>query len=234
MRFSVDPQIFTTFDNPRIAVTFAEGVQSDSILSMSHLRLGALASDIREEYSGSVVTQLPKIAAWRTAYQAFGAKPREYPSSVEALYRRTLQGKPIAGNLPIVDIYNYISLKHMLPVGAEDTDNIVGDLRLTYATAYEKPVKVLGRDEEQPPQQGEVIYADDEGAVCRRWNWREVARTALSSETSNCVLVLEALNPVTDNELRNAQQELGNLVETYCGGRLTHFVLDQTNTSIIF
>ncbi len=34
----------------------------------------------------------PHIAAWREAYRAFGAKPSEYPSSIEALVKRVRRG----------------------------------------------------------------------------------------------------------------------------------------------
>lgn len=109
-----------------------------------------------------------------------------------------------------------------------------GDLELTYAAADEKPVVVLGKDQEQAPTEGEIIYKDDVGTICRRWNWREVARTILTDDTKNCILVLEALNPVTDEELLQAQEELGELVQKYCQGEVKHFLLNKEQTSISF
>jgi DNA/RNA-binding domain of Phe-tRNA-synthetase-like protein len=122
----------------------------------------------------------------------------------------------------------------MLPAGGEDTDKMHGDLRLTYASADEKPVVVLGKDYEQAPTEGEVIYIDDLATICRRWNWREVERTILTSDTENCILVLEALTPVTDGELLAAQRELGELVETYCGGKVEHFLLTEGDSATSF
>lgn len=234
MNLTVNPQIFTTFDNPRIAVTVAKGVNNRADISAFEPELKALAAKLQQEYGNQVLSQLPKIAAWREAYRTFGVKAKDYPSSIEALYKRITKGGSVAGINPLVDIYNYISLKYMLPAGGEDTDKMQGDLQLTHATADEKPVVVLGKDEEQAPAEGEIIYKDDEGTICRRWNWREVARTILTDDTTNCILVLEALNPVTDEELQAAQQELGELVQKYCGGTLEHFVLSKDNSSISF
>ena len=116
--------------------------------------------------------------------------------------RRTLKGEPIRPILPLVDIYNAVSLEHLLPVGGEDLDSIEGDLRLTRASESEPPVRLLGEAEERAPKPGEVIYTDDRGAICRRWNWKEADRTKLTESTRTAVLVLEALPPMTEYELR--------------------------------
>lgn len=234
MKLSVHPQIFTTFDNPRIAVTVITGTNNRADITAFEPELKALAAKLEQAYGNQVISQLPKIAAWREAYRQFGVKAKDYPSSIEALYKRVAKGGSVAGINPLVDIYNYISLKHMLPAGGEDTDKMSGDLQLTFATANEAPVTVLGKDEAQAPAEGEVIYKDDEGTICRRWNWREVARTILTDDTTNCILALEALNPVTDEELHAAQQELGTLVQQYCGGNVQHFTVSQANAEIHF
>lgn len=232
MELSVNPQIFTDFDNPRIAVTIVKDTNNRADISAFAPELARLTAKLQKDYGNTVLSQLPKIVAWREAYRSFGVKAKDYPSSIEALYKRVTRGGSVAGINPLVDMYNYISLKHMLPDGGEDTDKMKGDLELTYATADEKPVTVLGKDEAQAPAEGEVIYKDDEGTICRRWNWREVARTILTEDTTNCILVLEALNPITDDELHTAQLELGELVQKYCGGTVKHFVLNKTEIAV--
>lgn len=234
MKLSVNPQIFSDFDNPRIAITVVKATNNNADISAFEPRIAGLTRSLEAEYSGQTISQLPKIAAWREAYRVFGVKAKDYPSSIEALYKRVTRGGSVAGINPLVDIYNYISLKYMLPAGGEDTDKMQGNLQLTYATASERPVIVLGREEEQAPAEGEIIYKDDEGTICRRWNWREVSRTILTEDTTNCILVIEALNPVTDDELKQAQQELGELVQTYCSGNIQQFRLDTNDTTISF
>jgi DNA/RNA-binding domain of Phe-tRNA-synthetase-like protein len=60
---------------------------------------------------------------------------------------------------------------------------MTGDLQVTYAICRRKPVAVLGKDEAQAPVEGEVIYMDDDGTICRRWNWREKLRALYSLKT---------------------------------------------------
>src|SRR5512138_3654571 len=41
----------------------------------------------------------PNLAAWRAAYQAFGARPSKYPSSIEAMVKRVVKG----GEIPYIN-----------------------------------------------------------------------------------------------------------------------------------
>lgn len=171
---------------------------------------------------------------WRKAYSAFGAKPKEHKSSVENLYRLVLRGVNLRHINNIVDIYNFISLKHMLPVGGEDIDKIKGKVVLTFAGPDEAPVLLLGDKEPRPPHNGEVIYKDDVSAICRRWNWREAERTKLTEETKNCILVIEGFNNVGDIEVENATMELKALVQKFCGGNVVYSILNKNLSQIDF
>jgi DNA/RNA-binding domain of Phe-tRNA-synthetase-like protein len=155
------------------------------------------------------------VAPWRDAYRRFGMKPSRYRSSIENLLR-SARGAGVRGINPLVDLYNAVSLRHLLPCGGEDLDAIQGDLRLTVAEVDESFLP-LGAQEEQPPNAGEVVYADDLGIVCRAWNWREADRTKLTAETTRAVLVIEALPPRTEEDLRAACDELAALVTLHLG-----------------
>lgn len=178
---------------------------------------------------GTPVIEHPHIAAWREAYRKFGAKPKDYPSSVENLARRVLNGATIGHINNLVSLYNTVSLRHILPVGGEDLDKIVGDVLLTRAGTDEAAVVLLGEKEARAPHAGEVIYKDEVGAICRRWNWKEADRTKLTRETRNAFLVIEALPPVTREALETAVRELADSVSQYCGGTVSTATLDKDN-----
>jgi DNA/RNA-binding domain of Phe-tRNA-synthetase-like protein len=163
------------------------------------------------EFAGS-----PAIAVWREAYRRFGVKPSDYRSGIEGLLRAARRGEVRSVN-PLVDCYNAVSLRHLLPCGGEDLDALVGDLRLTRARGDEQFVP-LGGDASSPPKPGEVVYADDAGIVCRAWNWREAERTKLTRESTRAVLVIEALPPRTAAEVTAACAELAGMVTSHLGG----------------
>ena len=235
MRVSVAPELFELFPEARIALVIVRGIDNRPRESKSLVpRLRDAQANAVARLQGSPLTEHPRIHCWREAYRAFGAKPKDYPSSIENLTRRALKGEPLRSINPLVDLYNVVSLTHLLPAGGEDLGAIEGDIVLTRASAAEPPVKLLGESEERAPKPGEVIYKDDRGAICRRWNWKEADRTKLTEETTNAILVLEAVPPISLEELEAAAGELERLVVEHCGGTAKVELLNRQRPEVLF
>lgn len=226
MKFKIDHKIFEKFPGLTIGVVICKNLNNSGIQEEVQKEIREQENNIRAKYNTETLSQTPKIDVWRKTYSAFGAKPKENKSSVENLYRLVLQGINLRHINKLVDIYNFISLKHMVPVGGEDIDKIQGDVVLTFAESNEPTVLLLGDKEPRPPHAGEVIYKDNISAICRRWNWREADRTKFTEETKNCFLVIEGLLPVTKQEIEDATKELRDLVQKFCGGNITYQILD--------
>jgi DNA/RNA-binding domain of Phe-tRNA-synthetase-like protein len=224
-QFRVEKTIFERFPGTMIGVIVADQIVNSGVQPEVLAGLAAEAAALPERLTGDPAEH-PYIAIWRTTYQQFGVKPKKYPSSVENLTRRVLNGYQPGHINTLVDAYNWISLKHLLPVGGEDLDKTSGDIVLTFAGDAEPVVKLLGEADERAPYAGEVIYKDDISAICRRWNWKEADRTKLTEETKRAVLVLEALPPVSRITLQTALDELDELLRTYCAAHTTRAILD--------
>lgn len=153
------------------------------------------------------VEELPHIASWREAYRAFGAKPQRTRNSAEALLRRAQDGLPRVNRL--TDVYNAISVLHQIPVGGEDLSRYVGAPRLIRAEGSEAFDTVTGgEDATEHPAAGEVVWCDDLGVTCRRWNWRQGRRTQLTEDTTTALFILDILDPLTDEHLITVADEL--------------------------
>ncbi|MFD4762885.1 B3/4 domain-containing protein [Streptomyces sp. NPDC058439] len=178
---------------------------------------------LSERLDGRAPHEDPHLAAWRDAYTAFGAKPSRTRNSAEALARRALTDAGLPRINLLVDLYNAISVAHLIPVGGEDTDRIKGAMRLVRATGQEPFSTVAGGEEAvEHPEPGEVVWCDDEGVTCRRWNWRQGVRTRLTEESVNAVFLLERLAPMTIGELEAAGAELAErLAKLSPGARIT-------------
>ena len=124
------------------------------------------------------------MAAWRVAYRAFGIKRTSYRSSVERLIKRVLAGDPIPEVNALVDLYNAVSVDAALCLGCDDLDATEGDLEFRYSrredTFFDMGAEA-GEDPNDPPKEGEVVYADQRHVLCRRWNWRQDARTKVTT-----------------------------------------------------
>ncbi len=153
------------------------------------------------------VEDLPAVAAWRAAYRAFGAKPQRTRNSLEGLLRRVDAGLPRVNRL--TDLYNAVSVLHQLPLGGEDLSRYVGPPRLVRAIGDE-PFDTIagGADVVEHPDPGEAIWCDSVGVTCRRWNWRQARRTQLRDATTAALFILDALDPLTDEALHGAADDL--------------------------
>lgn len=223
----VSEEIFERFPEAVLGIVTADGIDNRREDPTILAGLRREEARVREELAGAQVTEHPRIAPWREAYRRFGAKPKDYPSSIENLVRRVLKGHSLPGINPLVDLYNTISLRHLVPAGGEDLDRITGDILLAIARDGEAPVRLLGESEERAPHPGEVIYKDDVGAICRRWNWKEADRTKLTPETRNAVLVIEGLPPVGREDIERAVEDLAALIREHCGGRVGTTIVDR-------
>jgi DNA/RNA-binding domain of Phe-tRNA-synthetase-like protein len=215
--FSIEEPFRELFPEASIGIVVASGVDNRRNAAATREELASAIAAARVAIGDEDLATHPAVAPWRDAYRRFGMKPSRYRSSIENLLR-SLRGEGPRSINPLVDCYNAVSLRHFLPCGGEDLDTMRGDLRLTRAVGGESFVP-LGANEEQPPEAGEVVYADDLGIVCRAWNWREAERTKLTEETTRAILVIEALPPRSPEDLRAACDELAALVSRHLGGQ---------------
>lgn len=183
-------------------------------------------------FAETSVSAHPIIKAWRAVYQTFGTASR-YHSSVEALVTRAVKGKGVSRINTLVDLYNIASLKYLVPIGGEDLAMLSGDMRLCCARGDE-PFVALGTEENDLPDAGEVIYADEKGVLCRRFNWREADRTKLTAQTKHAIFCLEGIPPANEIEIKEAADALAGWIRQWCGGSSECFLLNAQHTDIHF
>lgn len=231
MKLIIDPGIIVRFPNARLAVMSLHGIQNrtggETIVQLGK----AVEAGVNATFKDIPPRQHPFIEPWRKAYREFGSNPQEYRSSIEALVRQVIRGRDFWGINPLVDAYNLVSLKYLLPVGGEDLVMVSGDIRLAFSKGDEAFIR-LGGSANEPPEPGEVVYKDDLGAICRRWNWREADRTKLTETTTDAVIVIEAIDPAASARLQAAAEDLSSLVQSVCGGRINTTILKEGNLDV--
>lgn len=229
--FIVEDSFWSIFPQAKIGVVVCNGIDNrirnvkvfqDMLLeaekeALNHLTLENITSD-------------PVISVWREAYKTFKTK-KGARSSIESLLKRVVNGNHICNINSLVDIYNSISLKYALPCGGEDIDTIVGDLRLTKAKGDESFI-ALGSNKNEPPYEGELIYKDDIGAICRCLNWREASRTMLTEKTKNVFLCIELIDESRYMVFENALKDLSQKISKNLGGTNRIEILNNENPQI--
>lgn len=235
MKVTVENEFWELFPQAQISIMVAKGLdnsvdESKDLYFKSLLDKGSKRAE--DFISDEPFTQNEVIQEWRQAFTKFKTK-KGARSSIEALLKRVSQGREFNPINPLVDIYNSVSLSYAVPCGGEDIDKIKGGLHLAKAQGGE-PFFPLGAETDAPALPEEIIYHDDEGAVCRCLNWREAKRTMLTEETRDAVLVIEAVNEEQAKRAQAAMQELQYLVEDYFGvkGEITHLTMEHPSVEI--
>ena len=231
MIYRVDPALFQKYPGYVRGLVIARRVINieSPIDEVARMLIGAQTA-IRQRTDLEPASAHPNIAAWREAYRAFGARPTEYPSSIEALVKRVRRNgapaSPSAG-LPYINtlaaLCNSVSLRYLTPVGGHAIDLMQpgGEMALGFAQGPED-FTPLGSTPVEHPEPGEVIYTYNQATVlCRRWTWRQAEFSKLQRTTTAVVINVDGLPPVTRADVAMIGDDLATLVSLYCGGATT-------------
>ncbi|WP_028925294.1 B3/B4 domain-containing protein [Pseudonocardia acaciae] len=208
---SIDPEVAARYPDYVAYLVVADDLESGPSDAASERALADAERTARERLDGAAPDTLPQIRQWHDAFRLFGAKPNRTRCSVEALLRRLDQGLPRVNRL--TDAYNAVSIGHLVPIGGEDVDHYAGPLRLTLATGAEDFDTVAhGERVVEHPEPGEVVWRDDQGVTCRRWNWRQCYRTRITDHTTHAVFILDGLPALGPTGLEDAGARLTELL----------------------
>jgi len=223
------------FPDFRVALVVAENLRVAPTRSAALRReVEATEEECRRRWSAAELSAIPGVAAWRVAYKGFGVKRVAYRSSVERLIKRVLAGGALPEVNALVDLYNVVSLESELCLGCDDLDLIAGDLAFRFSRADDSFVDMgaeAGEDANDPPKVGEVVYADARHVLCRRWNWRQDARSAVSEKTRRAALAIQSNG---FGEVEKAAARAVQLIERECGGRCRTVVAERTRPVVAF
>lgn len=236
-KFIAEDSFWELFPHAAVGIIVVRGMKGAAEVSAEDA--AAVAKLLREaneransHLTSTTISENEVVRVWREAYQKFKTK-KGARCSIENLLKRVLKDNPVRSITPSVDIYNAISLKYALPVGGEDIDAFAGDLRLGITEGGDA-FRALGEDKDDPTLPGELCYRDDEGAVCRCFNWRDGQRTALKDDSENAFLIVECVDPARTCELDGALDEFADLMKRYLGAEvIARAVVDRAHPELV-
>ena len=231
MKDIVATEVLAKFPSYIRGVVVARGVNNQGENQKLIELLRKVEQDATKDASLLEIKSHPRIASWRQAYSDFGVNPNKFYSSIESLGRRARRGDQLSYINTLVALFNYFSLKHMVPSGGDDLDRVEGNLCLTLAKGNE-PFTPFNSEAIEYPAPGEVIYVDDSKVMCRCWNWRQGDQTKLTPATTNVAINVDCLPPVLRGEAEAITRELADLVTEFCGGKVSYFLLDASQNEV--
>ncbi|HET8907340.1 MAG TPA: phenylalanine--tRNA ligase beta subunit-related protein [Ktedonobacterales bacterium] len=226
-------EVVERFPAFRVGMVVATGLRINSGRPESlQAQITEVERSIRDTIGDLPLGDVPELGIWRETYKQFGVKKTSFRSSVERLVKKVRQGDDLPRINTLVDAYNLISLRYRMPVGADDLDRIVSPVSYRIARPGETFIPLgdpTGADD--PPLPGEVVYADGNRVMCRRWNWYQDARSAISTGTTRALLNVEAIEPTSATQVERASAALAELLADVCGAQTTWQVFDAKHPS---
>jgi DNA/RNA-binding domain of Phe-tRNA-synthetase-like protein len=222
----IHPEIFERHPDYCWSKVLCWGLDNTGPIEPADRLLRQAEAALRADPVLAEVASHPRVAAWRDAFSAFGARPSKFQSSIEALVRRARRGDQLPAVNLLVGLYNAVSLRFLLPVGGDDLACVSGGLHLKAATGAER-YRELGTGLSDPPPAGEIVYADDQKVLCRRWCWRQGDDSKITTASRAVVLNLHGLPPTPRADVEAAARELADLVPRLCGGESRWYLLDR-------
>ncbi|SMO52521.1 B3/B4 domain-containing protein [Melghirimyces algeriensis] len=192
MKFVIHKDIFQYFPNMQVVVAIAHDINNTSTNPKVTEELKEAWYNAQEASVYGNAQSHPSIKPWREHFKKMGVKASEFPSSIESMLRRALKGgKPFQIN-PLVDFYNAVSLRHIVPVGGFDLDQIQSKLELRLTKPGDQ-FTALDAQEPVALPSDEVAYASGSEILTRHFVWRQAKTALITPHTRNVILVCEIL-----------------------------------------
>lgn len=208
--FRHHPQIRA--DYPQLsAVAIQATLHSDAQTDKPALE--ALIQTARCRLATASEGEFPEIQSWRRVFSSMGFKPTQYRSASEALLRRLRIEGDLPSILPIIDLCNAVSVAYAVPVAVFDLAHIYGDLTVRHAHGTEV-FETFGGEIEHPAE-GEVVFVDDSNvAHARRWPHKQARTSAARPESTDILIVGEAMHQDGTVTQQALGEELSQLLST--------------------
>jgi len=225
----IDQDIFDQFPDFKRGIIIVHNIEN----ALGNKRIKKPLNREIENKIGTNCLEHEFVKTWDDVHLKFGSNPNKFPPSIKSLLKRIQK----AGGFPfinsVVALFNYISIKYLIPCGGDDVDKIEGNFHLGFANGNESFIPLGGKDKDNP-ESGEVIYYDDKtlNVMCRRWNWRNGDFSKITENTKKIVINIDGIGPISQSLIEEARDKLAELLNEQCKASLETDLIDKNRQEI--
>ncbi len=214
MNITIQKEVFSRFPKLRIALLRAQYIDNKSKLPESQHLLQEAKKLVRLTFNNDTVKTHHLIAPWAAAQKEFGKEAHHYHTALEKLLQRVLDGKEVIEKNIVQNIVNYLMLKHLVPMAADDTEQMDREVEFALASGREQGLK-----------KGELYYRDRKQMVGAKLDYWKNPKTAVTPKTESVLIHVDALPPFPRSRVKELLIEAQQLLTTFCGGKTRIVVL---------
>ena len=184
--------------------------------NFENLKLRILES-FTDRFNKDFINTNKILEGFRILHKKVKRSNRKYISSPENLTLYFIKHGTIPHINLIVDIYNLVSVKSLLSVGAHDISFITGNihLKITEGNEYFVP---LGAQSHKIVGPEEYCYIDDNNDIICRLEVRQGEKTKVGLNTKECFYIIQGNEKTTIDYIEETTDELIQMTQKFCGG----------------
>jgi DNA/RNA-binding domain of Phe-tRNA-synthetase-like protein len=227
---SVQPAIFQQQPTFTRGLVIAQGIQNAPLSPELEALLPAAIANAQANPINLETD--PRILDWNEAHRKFNSNPNKFMPAHRALLKRVQKS---GASLPfinsVVAIMNYNSISAALPVGGDDLQNAGSHLELRLAVGNEAFIPLGCPEDLEHPEPGEIIYVLSESneVMCRRWNWRNGNKTAITEMTNMMVMNIDAIGLDSEKRAIETRDRVANMLQKFCGADVEVALISSSN-----
>jgi len=176
---------------------------------------------LKDYWSKNEIGNDPILKGFRDLHTKVGRSNRKFVSSPESLIWLLKERGRFPQINTLVDIYNLISIKYKLALGAHDINKIVGDIALKLTDGSEKFISL---ESHQPESifPGEYGYIDDENNIICRFEVIQCEQTKVTPESKDIFFIIQGNSETSADYIEIATKDLIDLITKFCRGKVTY------------
>lgn len=228
MKFELNSTLLNIVPEIKLGINHYTRITVSESPQMLQGRLRLFQEQLFFDLDDKLVTDYPEVKEWRELWKQLGADPNENKLSSEALLLRIQKQNYIDTCNTAVDLNNFFSLQHKIPIGIYDLDKINGDIIASLGTDDDG---FTGLNDQYNTMINSIQLSDDTSSFASPVV--DSKRTAISSRTIDALHVFyipPSLDVKTSLELTTA---CGNMFTSMSGGDVRSYLVHQDQTSII-
>ena len=174
--------------------------------------------ELRKNLSQTCIENDPSLNSFWQLHECIGKIDKQDPPSPVNLLTTILTTEGLPNINLIVDIYNVISAKTKLSIGAHDMRKINGTVALKIIEGSEIFLPI-DYSNEKVVNKGEYAYIDEENDVLCRMDIKQSEKTKVTEDTTDCLYIIQGTEYTDVEKIEETAKELIDLTTKYCGGR---------------
>lgn len=196
-------------------------IENLSYSDESIIFINQFQQELYDKYKNLQVSNIENLKVYRELHSYYRVN-RKQISAPENLIRMLKRKKELPKVNVLVDIYNLVSAKYAIALGAHDLQKVKGNVILKETEGIERFIP-LGKNEEETIPKGEYAYIDSgTNEILCKLEVKQCDKTKISEATKHALIIIQGNLSIDPKYIMEIEAELESLLIKYCRAKVVN------------